>query len=47
MAKKYSRILVPFDGSKYSQRALDEAIEISNNFSSELYIIMAVTKPII
>lgn len=29
------------------REALDEAIEISNNFSSELYIIMAVTTPII
>jgi nucleotide-binding universal stress UspA family protein len=47
MAKKYSNILVPFDGSKYSQRALDEAIEISKNFGSKLYVVMAVTSPVI
>lgn len=47
MAKKYSYILVPFDGSKFSQRALDEAIEISRNFGSKLDIVMAVSSPVI
>lgn len=47
MAKKYSRILVPFDDSKYSQRALDEAIEISKNFGSKLYVVMAISSPMI
>ncbi|MDE1829356.1 MAG: universal stress protein [Thaumarchaeota archaeon] len=47
MVKKYSRILVPFDGSKYSERALNEAIEIAKNFGSKLYVIMAVSTPII
>ena len=46
MAKKYSNILVPFDGSKYSQRALDEAIDISKKFGSKLYVIMAVSPPV-
>jgi nucleotide-binding universal stress UspA family protein len=47
MAKKYSRILVPFDDSKYAKRALDEAIEISKNYGSTLYVIMAVSTPVI
>ena len=47
MAKKYSRILVPFDGSKYSDRALSEAIEIAKIYGSKLYVIMAVSTPII
>ena len=47
MAKIYSHILVPFDGSKYSQRALDEAIMISKNTGSRLNLIMAITSPML
>ena len=47
MAKKYLRILVPFDGSKYSERAINEGIEIAKKFGSKLYVIMAVATPII
>jgi len=38
----FKRILVPFDGSKYSRNALLQAIEISKNFSSKIYIVTAV-----
>lgn len=44
MVNRYS-ILVPFDGSKYSERALDEAIEISKNRDAQLLLVMAVTAP--
>lgn len=47
MAKIYSHILVPFDGSKYSQRALDEAIKIAKNFSSKFDVIMVVHPPVL
>jgi len=47
MAKIYSHILVPFDGSKYSQRALDEAIMISKNTGYRLDLIMAITSPML
>ncbi|MDH2908076.1 MAG: universal stress protein, partial [Candidatus Nitrosotalea sp.] len=43
MMKKYSNILVPFDGSEYSKRAMDEAIEISKKLGSKLHIMTAVT----
>lgn len=44
MAKKYS-VLVPFDGSEYSRRALDKAIEISKDRDSKLQILMAINPP--
>jgi nucleotide-binding universal stress UspA family protein len=34
-----SRILVPFDGSEMSDKALDEAIEFSKAFKSEIIIL--------
>src|SRR5487761_2025385 len=43
MVKKYSNILVPFDGSEYSKRAMDEAIEMSKKLGSKLHILTAVT----
>jgi len=46
MQKKYSRILVPFDGSEFSKRALDEAIQISKILKSKLFIVMAINEPI-
>lgn len=47
MAKIYLQILVPFDGSKYSQRSLDEAIKIAKNSDSKLYVVMAVIPPML
>ncbi|MEO9277881.1 MAG: universal stress protein [Nitrososphaera sp.] len=44
MVDRYS-ILVPFDGSEYSKRALDEAIKISQNRDAQLLLAMAVTAP--
>jgi len=35
----YKKIMVPFDGSKFSQKALEIAIEISKKFSASLYLI--------
>jgi nucleotide-binding universal stress UspA family protein len=37
-----SRILVPYDGSKYSKQALDKAIEISKKDESKIDIIMVI-----
>jgi nucleotide-binding universal stress UspA family protein len=42
MAKNYSSILVPLDGSEYSKRALDEAIEISKRLDSQIELLAAV-----
>ncbi len=44
MNNRYS-ILVPFDGSEYSKRALDEAIKISQNMDAQLLVAMAVNAP--
>lgn len=41
-AQKYKKILVPYDGSKYSKEALNEAVNIAKKFDSTLYILMAV-----
>ncbi|WP_101478042.1 universal stress protein [Candidatus Nitrosotalea bavarica] len=43
MVKSYSSILVPLDGSEYSKRALDEAIEISKRLDSEIELLAAVS----
>lgn len=43
MVKSYSSILVPLDGSEYSKRALDEAIEISKRLDSEIELLTVVT----
>jgi len=45
MVKSYSSILVPLDGSEYSKRALDEAIEISKRLDSEIKLLTVVTAP--
>lgn len=45
MVKSYSSILVPLDGSEYSKRALDEAIEISKRLDSEIDLLTVVTAP--
>lgn len=39
MNEKYRRILVPHDGSKFSRKALDEAVEIAKKFDSDLYLL--------
>jgi len=35
----YKKIMVPFDGSKFSQKALEVAIEVSKKFNATLYLI--------
>lgn len=40
--KKFSKILVPFDGSDYSIRALDGACDISKMAGSKIYVITAI-----
>jgi len=40
--KKYKKILVPYDGSKYSKESLNEASEIAKKFGSTLYLLMVV-----
>jgi len=42
---KNLKILVPYDGSEYSKRALDKAIEIAKDGMSSLQILMAVSAP--
>jgi nucleotide-binding universal stress UspA family protein len=42
LSAKYKRILIPYDGSKFSKKALDEAIEISKKFFSTLHIVNVV-----
>jgi len=42
---KNLKILVPFDGSEYSKRALDKAIEIAKDGDSALHILMAISAP--
>lgn len=42
LAEKYKKILVPYDGSKYSKRALNEAIKISKRFGAMLYLVMVI-----
>ncbi|MEK6877664.1 MAG: universal stress protein [Thermoproteota archaeon] len=38
----FKKILVPFDGSKYSRSALEQAINIAKKFRSKIFIITAV-----
>lgn len=38
----FKRILVPFDGSKYSRNALGQTINIAKKFGSEIFIITVV-----
>jgi nucleotide-binding universal stress UspA family protein len=39
----YERILVPFDGSEFAKKALDEAIKIAQNTNSVLYLCTVLT----
>lgn len=39
MSKSYSNILVPYDGSTYSQKALKMAVNMASEFDSSLYLV--------
>ena len=41
----YMNILVPLDGSEYSQKALLQACDLAKNFQSNLILIYVVDKP--
>ena len=38
----FKRILVPFDGSKYSVNALEQAINMAKKFGAEIFIITSI-----
>jgi nucleotide-binding universal stress UspA family protein len=38
MCGKYRQILVPYDGSKYYKKSLEEVIEIAKKFGSKIYL---------
>lgn len=40
--ENYQRILVPYDGSKFSEKALKEAIKIAKKFDSDLFILTVI-----
>lgn len=42
----YEKILVPLDGSDFAENALEHAIQLSNAFKSELYLVQVVMTPI-
>ena len=37
-SKMLTRILVPYDGSKYSEKALSRAMEVSHNLDSQIFL---------
>lgn len=39
VTRKYGKILVPYDGSRYSKKALIEALEIAKAFQSKVYVL--------
>ena len=41
-SKMLTKILVPYDGSKYSVKALTRAMELSHNLDSEIFLISVV-----
>lgn len=41
-ARKYGKILVPYDGSSFSKNALSEALDIAKTFSSKIYILSVI-----
>ncbi len=41
----YEKILVAFDGSKPSEKALDAAIELAKKFGSVIYLVSVITLP--
>jgi nucleotide-binding universal stress UspA family protein len=42
----FKRILIPYDGSNFSKKAMDVAIEISKKFGSELWFFTVLDKDI-
>ena len=38
----FTRILVPYDGSKFSKKALQRAIEVAHNLDSEIFLFSVV-----
>ncbi len=38
----FTRILVPYDGSKFSKKALQRAIEVAHNLDSEIFLFTVV-----
>jgi len=42
----FKKILVPLDGSKYSEKALQRACEVVNAFDSNLILLYVVEKPL-
>lgn len=42
LIKKYTNILVPYDGSSYSKRALSEALEIAKAFDSKITLLSVI-----
>ncbi len=41
-SKMLTKILVPYDGSKYSSKALTKAMELAHNLDSEIFLITVV-----
>jgi nucleotide-binding universal stress UspA family protein len=41
-SKMLTRILIPYDGSKYSVKALTKAMELSHNLDSEIFLFSVV-----
>ena len=39
---KFQRILVPFDGSRFSHKAVNEAIAIGKKFDSDLFLLTVI-----
>ena len=44
MTQKYQKILVPYDGSEFSKKALDEAVMISKKFGSQILLVNVVNE---
>jgi nucleotide-binding universal stress UspA family protein len=44
MGVNYDRILVPYDGSKFSEKAVNEAVKLAKKFDSDLYLLVAVDR---
>lgn len=38
----FTRILVPYDGSKHSRKALSKAMEVAHNIDSEIFILSVI-----
>ncbi len=42
VVQKYRKILVPYDGSSFSKKALSEALEMAKTFYSKIYILSVI-----